>query len=405
MPQEGHAPPPDGSVAGADRPLKILFHHRIASRDGQSVHMDELIGALTELGHEVVAVGPARVGRMAFGGKAGVIALLKRVLPRAAYELLEFAYNMVAFWRLRRAYRTHRPDAVYERYNMFMLAGLWLHRLTRTPLLLEVNGPLFEERAEHGGLALHRLAAWSQRATWRGVDRVLPVTGVLAGYVRAAGVPEERITVIPNGINARRFEHVAAEDEAKRRLGLEGRVVLGFTGFVRTWHALDRVIDLLAAHGARLNLHLLLVGDGPARDALERQALALGVTQRLTVTGIVGRDDVAAHIAAFDIALQPGVTPYASPLKLFEYMVLGRAIVAPDMPNIREVLTDEVEGILFDPDEPGALNEAILRLAGDAALRSRVGGGARAAIDAKGLVWTNNATRVTAMIRDVIAAG
>jgi glycosyltransferase involved in cell wall biosynthesis len=378
--------------------MKILFHHRIASRDGQAVHMDELLAALRKLGHEIVVVGPARTARVEFGGDVGLIMSLKRHLPLALYEALEFGYNLVALPRLWAAVRREKPDAIYERYNLFSLAGATLRRFSRIPLLLEVNAPIFEERLAEDGLSLRRFAAWTQRAAWRSADHVLPVTNVLADYVRAAGVPEHRIVVIPNGIDGEKFGTIPDRDAAKRRLGLSGKLVLGFTGFVRAWNSLDRIIDLLAALRRAHDVHLLVVGDGPVRADLEEQAKRLGVSDRLTITGIVPRDAVAAHIAAFDIALQPGVTAYASPLKLFEYMAVGLAIVAPNQPNIREVLTHESDALLVAPSRPEDLAAAIERLCMDAVLRARLGAGARAVIERGGFTWIRNARRVLTLI-------
>jgi glycosyltransferase involved in cell wall biosynthesis len=391
----GDAPGP----AYSQVPLKILFHHRIASRDGQAVHMQELIAALRAHGHAVVVAGPEAIGREAFGGEVALVARLKKLLPRALYELLETAYSVHAAVRLFRACRRERPDAVYERYNLFMLAGLWVRRLTGIPLLVEINAPIFEERAEHDGLALTRLARWCQHAVWRGADHVLPVTDVLAGFVRAAGVREERICVIPNGSNPEQLATAADDAIAKQHLGLDNRLVLGFTGFVRPWNRLDRVLELIAREGEALSLHLLLVGDGPARPALEAMAADLGVADRLTVTGVVKPEDIAAHVAAFDIALIPGVTSYASPLKLFEYMALARATVAPDARNIREILVDGENALLFDPEDGRAFATAIIRLARDAGLRARLGAAARATIADRELTWAGNASRVAALIR------
>lgn len=396
----------EGESAGhLARPLKILFHHRIASRDGQAVHMAELIAALKAQGHHVAVVGPEATAREAFGGQVAVVARLKRMLPRAVYELLETGYSLRAAPRLFRAWRRERPDAVYERYNLFMLAGLWLRRLTGVPLLLEVNAPLFEERARHDGLALKGLARWCQRAVWRGADHVLAVTDALADDLREAGVAEERIAVIANGANLERLADAPDPAAAKRRLGLEGRLVLGFTGFVRSWNRLDRVLELIArakaagsASGPGTDLHLLLVGDGPARPELEAMARSLAIADRLTVTGVVEPEDVASHVAAFDVALIPGVTAYASPLKLFEYMALARPTVAPDQANIREVLADGEDALLFDPDDDAAFAAAILRLARDGSLRARLGEAARAKVTARGLTWSANATRVAALI-------
>jgi glycosyltransferase involved in cell wall biosynthesis len=385
--------------------MKILFHHRIASRDGQAVHMDELIAALEALGHEVIAIGPARTARLEFGGGDGPVALLKRALPRMLYEVLEFSYNLVALWRLWGALRRERPDAVYERYNLFFLAGPLLCRLFAVPLLLEVNAPICEERIAVDGLALRRFAGWTQRTAWRSADVLLPVTEVLAGYARRAGVPADRIVVIPNGIDAAKFVDLPDRQAAKQRLGLSGKRVLGFTGFVRRWNGLDRVVDLLALRGAELDMHLLLVGDGPARAELERRADRMGVRSRMTITGIVPRDQIGAHVAAFDIALQPSVTAYASPLKLFEYMAAGLAIVAPDQPNIREILTDRVDAVLVDPSRPETLAAAVVELCGDEALRGRLAAAARAAIARRGFTWLNNARRVASLIAEQGAQG
>jgi glycosyltransferase involved in cell wall biosynthesis len=373
--------------------LKILYHHRIRSKDGQYVHIAELIQALRKLGHVVILVGPPAFKKAKFGDDAGMIAVLKRYCPGFVYELMEFAYSFVAYWRLREAVFAHQPDCLYERYNLLQPAGVWLKRRFNLPMLLEVNAPLLEERAKYEGIALPWLARWSERYTWRGADYVLVVTEVLAKRVEAAGVNRENIVVIPNGINPDHFGGEFDNEQAKRRLGLEGRLVLGFTGFLRDWHGLEKVMELVAS--ADPGWHLLIVGDGPARDALDKRAMALNVTNRLTITGVVGRDHVAAHVAAFDIALQPAVVDYASPLKLFEYMALGRPVVAPAQPNIMEILTDGEDAVLFDPRDPRGLGSAVERLCRDAGLRQRIGEAARRTIQSRRLTWADNAIRVT----------
>jgi len=376
--------------------MKILYHHRVGSKDGQFVHIDEIVRALRGLGHSVVVAGPSAYGQAEFGADAGVVASLKRVLPAALYEGLELAYGLRAFWRLWRLYRAEKPDILYERYNLFLFSGAWLNRLTGIPLLLEVNAPLAQERGAYSGLASKRLAHGIERRIWRSADAVLPVTAVLAEMLRQAGVPAERITVIQNGVGPEFLAPDISGAAVRRRHGIEGRIVLGFTGFMREWHRLDQVIDLLARRGG-LDLHLLLVGDGPVLATLKRQAADLGVADRVTFTGLVPREAIVEHVAAFDIALQPHVVPYASPLKLFEYMALGRAIVAPSTPNIREVLVDGETALLFDPADPRGFQAAIERLGGDGALRRRLGDAARCAVDRQGLTWESNARRIVAL--------
>jgi len=368
------------------------------------VHISELIGALRKLGHEVMVVAPAATERAQFGADGGAVAVLKRYVPRFAYELMELGYSLVAYQRLRRAVRRFRPDCLYERYNLFLPAGVWIKKTFGLPMLLEVNAPLYEERDKYEGISLQRLAIWSQRYAWRGADFVLPVTAVLAETVLAAGVPNERISVIPNGIDQERFGNYSLPTEdAKSKLGLGGRLVLGFTGFVREWHGLDRVVDLIADRAEDgAGLHLLIVGDGPARESLHARARQRGIVDRVTVTGVIDRDRVADYVAAFDIALQPSVVPYASPLKLFEYLAMGRAIVAPASPNIMEVLTDGENAVLFDPRQTHGMLRAIERICSDGELRRRVADGARRTIARRKLTWDNNALRVVELLEKLM---
>ncbi len=377
--------------------MRILYSHRIGSHDGQGVHLEAMVAALRATGHEVRVVGPASYGATDFGGESRAVELVRRLLPGWAGELAELAYAVPAALRLWRAAREFRPDAIYERANLFHLAGMLVAPRIRVPLLLEVNAPLAAERARFGRLALRRLAGALERLVWRRADRVLPVTAVLGAALAEAGVDPVRITVIPNGIEPRDFPEPAPARPAPDPL------VLGFVGFVREWHGLDAVIRAIAAWQGEPRLALTVVGEGPARAGLARLAAELGVASRLRFTGLAAREAVPGLIAGFDIALQPAAVPYASPLKVFEYMAAGRAIVAPDQPNIREVLEHERTALLFDPADPGAMSAAVLRLAGDAALRARLGTAARDALLRRDLTWDGNARRVIALAEAEIA--
>ncbi len=349
------------------------------------MHVEELVAAFRALGHQVVVVGPGFYDRAGFGGESFFVARLRRLLPPALAEFFELAYNIPAALRLWRACRRLRPDLLYERYNLFFLAGAWVARWQRIFFVLEVNAPLAEERAAHGRLALRRLARASERQVWRSARLVLTVTEVLRGRVIAEGVAPARVRVVPNGVAFERFAGLPA---------ISNRIpVLGFVGFVREWHGLDGVIRAMAAHPA-IECAFNVIGDGPALPALAGLAAALGVADRVRFAGLAPPDAVPALIAGFDIAVQPRVVAYASPLKIFDYMAAGRAIVAPDQPNIREILADGQTALLFDPDRPGALWEAVARLLADPALRARLGAAAREAIIARDYTWRGNAARI-----------
>jgi len=374
--------------------MKILYHHRIASKDGQFVHVEELTKALKNLGHEIIIVGPASTENDEFGSEGGLVPLLKRHIPGFFYELLELGYSLIAYYKLQRAVKQHNPDYLYERYNLYMLAGYWLKKRYRIPMLLEVNAPLFQERQKYNGVALPRLAKWTENTLWKAADRVLPVTQVLADMVENVGVSKAKIEVIHNGVDLEKFGG-QGNNELNIK-ALNDKLVLGFTGFMREWHKLERVVDMLAETKTH-DRHLLIVGDGPARQAVESRAKQLGVSDCVTITGIIERDNIADYVRMFDIALQPDVVDYASPLKMFEYLALARAIIAPDSANIREILTHDKNALLFNPQDPKAFVQCIEQLCNDANLRDRLAKAAKQTIAERNFTWGNNAKRVVAL--------
>ncbi|MEZ5824516.1 MAG: glycosyltransferase family 4 protein [Geminicoccaceae bacterium] len=370
--------------------MHILYHHRIRSKDGQFVHMEELIEALRARGHEIELVGPNAIQADNLGGESASIDTLKKRIPQWLYEIMELGYGLLTTFRLLLAARQVRPDLLYERYNLHAPAGAIVKKLLRLPMILEVNAPLAEERERHDGLGMPGFARAVEGWIWRSADRIVAVTEVLADRIVAAGVDRERIVVMPNGIVPARFDEAPPPAEARRRLGLDGRLVLGFIGFVRSWHGLDRVIDWLARTGDE-RVVLAIAGNGPAIPGLRDQAERLGLEDRVRFLGVIERRDVPACLAAFDIALQPAVVDYASPLKLFEYMASRKAVVAPRTPNIEEILTDGHDGLLGDETD---LTDRLDRLTGDEELRERLGNAAHATLMRRDLTWAANAAHV-----------
>lgn len=384
--------------------MRVLYHHRIASRDGQFTHIEEMMLALRDLGHDVRLVGPAvHEQDRGNGGSAGWVGKLKSMLPKAIYELAEFGYSAVAFRRLLRAVREYKPDVIYERYALYMPAGVWVSRWTGVPLLLEVNAPYAVARRKYGGLHLGWFADVVERYTFRGATRIFPVTHVLGEMLCAGGVQPERVRVIPNGINPRDYRQIPSPQEAKARHGLEGRTVIGFIGFVREWDQLDRIVDWLARRPPGDSCSLLIVGDGPVRPELEAQAARLGIAHKLVFTGVLPRSQVPAAASAFDIALQTALVPYASPLCLFEYMALGKAILAPDQPNHHEVLVRGVDCEMYDPGDPHGIEAGLDRLVADPARLAALGHAAQQALRSRGYVWSGNAQRVSAAARELLS--
>lgn len=391
-------------------PLRILYHHRTRAGDAQGIHISEIQRAFRNRGHEVVEVALVEAGTEAKAdeaggsarGLAGIAARAAGSLPLPAREAMELAYNAVAYRRLSRAIRRFRPDFVYERYAANTFAGLLAARRHRVPFVLEVNSPLALEKAEHDGIFFERATRSIERRLCSGADVTLAVTRVLAGILEGEGVPPGKVVVMPNGV--RREFGVNGDGEAfRRRLGIPAdAVVAGFVGWFRAWHGLERMLEAAASPAWReAGIHLVLAGDGPAMPALRRMRSDLGLEDRVFLCGPVARGEIESALAAFDIAVQPAVTSYACPMKIIEYMAAGRAIVGPGSDNVRELLTDG-ETALLCPGGPNPctedLRDAVLKLACDPELRTRLGLAARERLLERGYLWEENARRVEELV-------
>jgi len=368
--------------------MKILYHHRIASKDGQFVHVEELTNAFIEQGHELKFVAPSLNENSDFGHDGGFVTKLKKLLPRALYELLELTYSFWIFIKLVKAIKQFKPEFIYERYNLYQPAGIWASKLFNIPLILEVNAPLVYERKTYSGLSLVKFAKWIENYTWKNATHTLPVTDVLAEHLRKVGVKEENITVIHNGVNQDFIDAMLIKpiDNNKQE------IVIGFTGFIHPWHGMDKAIEAIAKH-KNLPLKLICVGDGNILPQLKEQAKDLGVSDKIEFAGLVTRDKVMDYVEQFDITLQPDVTAYASPLKMFEYMAVGSIIIAPDCPNIREILNDDT-ALFFEKGNQASFIEqlvyAIENIEQLEAKRTAV----KQSIDEKQFVWQKNSKRI-----------
>ena len=375
------------------RPV-VVYHHRTQGVDAQGIHVHEMCRAFERLGYAVAKVALHATEQVGRDSRPGLVSRLVSSLPPAVYELLELGYNLVGIPRLWRAVGRHRPAFIYERYSLYNVSGVVVSRLTGVPLVLEVNSPLAREKAQHGGLVFRRLAQALETAVVNHASRTVAVSGVLKGMLAAKGADASRIAVMHNGVNPGDFQGGAARPAPEA-----GPVRLGFVGWFRPWHGLQEMLAALDGQGLfREGLAVVLVGDGPLRPELERMIGERGLRDRVTITGPTARRDLPGLLAGIDIAVQPAATSYASPMKLFEYLAAGKAVVAPDQANIREVVRHGTEALLFAPGNWDDFVAQVRRLVRDPALRQRLGEAARRSMVENGRTWTDNAARVVALL-------
>ena len=292
------------------------------------------------------------------------------------------------------------PDLIYERYAPNTFCGVLASRRFGVPLLLEINAPWHDHAPSGQAPRFRQLARRVERWVCSNSTRTIAVSAALKGLLVAEGVPERQVSVMHNAVDSGIFHPEISGEAVRRRYRLDGHVVAGFVGWPRDWHGLAELVE--AVHAADLmarGLRLLIVGIGPAFAQIQRRVRELGLEDRVVLAGAVAHDAVPAYVAALDVALQPRATAYACPMKLLEYMAMGRCIVAPDQPNIRELLSNRLTARLFPPGVYRSLTGLIAELMSSPAERAALGRDARRRIVERDLVWRANAARALDLLR------
>ena len=368
---------------------------------GSVAHTAGVIDGLQQSGVDVRVVSSDRL--------TGVTADTTVVAPEVWFdgwlrELEELAYNVAFLFAALRVARKTRPQAIYQRHTTFSVGGALLSRILRVPLVLEFNSSELWKGRYWGGLRLTRAAAMVERINLRAADRVVVVSRVLQDELLKAGVPADKIVVNPNAVDPWRFRPDADGARIRRQLGFGSSVVVGFSGTFGAWHGIPTLARALqpVVH-ARRGVRWLLIGDGPLRSLVDAAVEQGHLDDAVHRAGMVPHGEMPAYLGACDILVSPhgrqadGGEFFGSPTKLFEYMAIGRPIVASAVGQIADVLTDGQTALLVPPDDPDALAQAVVRLVDDACLRVQLGSAARRAAEAQH-TWRQNAERVLACL-------
>lgn len=348
------APPRPSQEKVLEKQLRIVYHQRTGGGDAQGIHIQEMIGAFHEIG---VVVHPTREpGQGGSRSGSSLRERLKRHLPYI-YDVLLLLYNAISFIQLLKVGRKDF-DFIYERYSLFSVAGTLYARLKRKPLFLEVNSPLVQEESELGCLRLKRLAAICERHLLKSADYVVVVTRVL-GDILVKDVPtlQAKLLVTPNAV---RPDCLVSKQEVILHWNSAKPIVFGFVGWFRLWNGLDKLIQEFHWAGLSGQAQLCFVGDGPEMKKLIRLTKELNLQREVEFTGPVPHHQVRQLLQKFHVSVVPDANPYCSPMKLFEYMSAGKPVVAPDQPNLREVITSGRNGYLYQKGEPHSLGKALL---------------------------------------------
>jgi glycosyltransferase involved in cell wall biosynthesis len=391
--------------------MRILYFAdiRFPLERANGIQTMETCHALAERGHRVALVvkpdtqTPARDPFEFYGLPRTTFLVIERAnAPKGAGVIARIGYMSFVFGR---AFGRARADVILTRDLGVAAALLKIPSGMRPPLVYESHGyapdvaaalPEMVATARPASAAkLKRLAA-REAAVWRDADGYVTITRALAEELERRFGTRTTLAVVPDGMRP------AATPDT---LTSSGPPVAAYAGHLYAWKGVDILLEAIAQVP---DVHGLIVGGHEAEPDLGRvKALAarLGIGDRVTFTGLVPPPEVPAHLAKASMLVLPNPasaisTHFTSPLKLFEYMAAGRAIIASDLPAIREILRDGENALLVEPGNAAAIAAAMRRLIDGPALAADLA--RTAAAEADGYTWPRRAERLETLLKDVV---
>ncbi|MEM7037177.1 MAG: glycosyltransferase family 4 protein, partial [Bacteroidota bacterium] len=358
--------------------MKILYYSphpnlNLTDPAGYGTHMREMIAAFRAMGHEVLPVimGGTEPRGSTEAPKQGLVKrVAKTFIPGKTWQSMKdrrlLKFDREAEGRLSRAVREFQPDMIYERANYMQVSGVRAARRHEVWHVLEMNSPYPEEKVElEGKSGLLHVADEKEAEQLKKSDHIVTVSSSLRDHlIEKHGGYEGKFSVVPNAIDPAKVK--VTEDAVKQvreKYGLEGKKVIGWVGSIQPWHGIQNMIRAFAGlqHEAP-DAVLMIVGSGEGGIDIPKDVDRAKVEKGMVLTGYIPHEEVFAHIAAMDICLLPNTKWYCSPIKIFEYGIMQKPIIASDEAAVRDVMTHEEDGLLIASNEVKALHGALLSL-------------------------------------------
>jgi glycogen(starch) synthase len=308
-----------------------------------------------------------------------------------------------------------QPDLIHAHSPVLnALPSLWVGRRSGRPVVYEMRASWEDAAVDHGSTAEGSLRYRASRAletfALRRAHQVTTICEGLRADIRARGIADERITVIPNAVDVSAFRFgVEADAQLRRSLGLDGATVLGFAGSFYGYEGIHLLIEaaqrMLPRHP---QLRVLLVGGGPQEARLRAQAAEAGLQDKVIFTGRVAHAQVQRYYELIDVLAYPRLpnrlTELVTPLKPLEAMAQGRMFVASDVGGHRELIRDGQTGFLFRAGDAAALQQAIESVLARRDEWPRIRAQARRFVEVE-RTWATSVARYAEVYRRALARG
>lgn len=338
--------------------MKIVHTEASCGWGGQEIRIIEESLGMMARGHEVVILCPQEARIYQEAPKRGVSV---EALPIGRKKIR----GMLA---LRAWLKAHRVDVL----NTHSSTDSWLAALACATL--REAPPLVRTRHISAPISSNAPTRWLYTAATRHI--VTTGEALRQELIRVNGFPAESITSVPTGIDPQRFTQ-GDKVVARQNLGLgaEGRYI-GIIATLRSWKGHLFLIEAFAKLHEP-DLKLLIVGDGPMREALEQKACELGLQERVIFAG--QRPDPENWLQALDIFCLPSYANEGVPQAILQAMLSELPIVTTPVGAILEAVQHDQSALIVQPKDSGAIADAIKRLLADSALAKRLACQARIA--------------------------
>lgn len=269
----------------------------------------------------------------------------------------------------------HQIHLIYQRYSMLNVLGVWLSKKYKVPLVLEYNGSevWVDEHWSETKIRMSWLLRLVEYYNLRYAHKVIVVSQALKDQLLARGISADKIEINLNGVDVELFnpaQLINQREMARRELNVEGKFLVGFSGTFGPWHGIDVLSTIIPkAVKQHKRLHFLLMGDGPLKSKLMSQFLEANISEGVTFVGMLHVSEMPYYLSACDAFICPtqpnkdGSRFFGSPTKLFEYMAMGKPIVASDLEQLSQVLDIPIcKPLLITPHEHDKFYEALVWL-------------------------------------------
>ena len=365
---------------------------------GAASHIKGVVEALAKLGADVEIISNDTIA--GFDTSKYRFTIIPPETAGATRALFDIHNNLVFTRNAVQLIEQMKPDFIYQRYARFSWAGVVAAQRIRRPLFLEYNGSevWVGRHWDHVG-SLDLLERY-ERLNLHAAARIFVVSDVERENLETRGVPAGKIVVNPNGVDTDLFRPGIGGSVVRQELGIDEReAVAGFVGTFGPWHGVVQLAEAIRLIPPNVPVRFLLVGSGSLHGEVERVLQAEVASRRVIFTGAVAHERVPQLLDACDILVSPhipladGSDFFGSPTKVFEYMAMGKGIVASRLGQIGEVLSDDETALLVEPGNVDQLASALVKLFETGGLRERLGARAREVAMQKH-TWTRNAERV-----------